>query len=54
MQYGLAYICDVEVGQTYTVGTYYDNTWYNWKIVIKEGLDHQLEFELTSNTNCGF
>jgi hypothetical protein len=49
MQNGYASICDVEVGQTYTVGTYYDNTWYDWDIVIEEGKEYQLEFELTSN-----
>lgn len=49
MQNGYAPICDVETGNIYTVGTYYDNVWYEWQITIEEGKEYQLQFELTDN-----
>ena len=49
---GFAEICDVELGNTYVVGTYYDNVWQEWQIFIEENQEYQLELNLTDNV-CG-
>jgi hypothetical protein len=49
MQNGIASVCDVETGKTYTVGTYYDNVWYEWDITIEEDQVYDLEFQLTED-----
>jgi hypothetical protein len=39
----------VEPGNRYTIGTYYDNVWYDWEITVEEDQVYDLEFELTAD-----
>ena len=48
MQNGYSSICDVEIGQTYIVGTYYDNVWYEWQITIEKDKEYPLQLNLTN------
>lgn len=47
MQNGYSSICDVVKGETYIVGTYYDNIWYEWQIIISNEETYQLQLNLS-------
>lgn len=54
MENGYAVICDTEPGKTYTIGTYFDDVWYQWEVVIDQDGEYNLEFELTSDVCTEF
>jgi hypothetical protein len=46
---GYAEICDVEVGQTYVVGIYYDNDWYETEVTVTQESYSYVGFELPAD-----
>lgn len=46
MSNGEAEICDIELGQEYIIGAYYDNTWNEWPVVVNQSDYVMLDMEL--------
>lgn len=46
---GYAEICDVEVGQSYVVGIYYDNEWYETEVTVTQDHYSYVDFALPAD-----
>ncbi|MBU1370559.1 MAG: hypothetical protein KJ578_04810 [Bacteroidetes bacterium] len=49
MNNGDAEICDVQVGNTYVVGIYYDNNWYETEVTVTQEAYSYVGFELPAD-----
>jgi hypothetical protein len=47
MTNGFVHICDVEMGQTYVVGVYYDGQWEEAEVHVTSELYYYNQIELT-------
>lgn len=48
MKNGKFNICSVINGETYNLGTYYNNEWYQWEIIISEDSNYTFELKFPS------
>ncbi|MFZ4708032.1 MAG: hypothetical protein ACOYMF_18665 [Bacteroidales bacterium] len=49
MTNGYANICDVTVGETYVVGVYFENTWYETEVTVEQSEYSYVGFELPAD-----
>jgi hypothetical protein len=49
MTNGYVHICDVEMGETYVVGVYYDGEWEETEVTVTSELYYYNEIELTED-----
>jgi len=49
MKNGVAQICDIVYGNTYMLGTYYDESWQEWEITVNEEQSYDFTIEFSSS-----
>ncbi len=47
MEKGIAKICNLEYGETYVFGTYYNNTWQEWEAIVDKEIGYRFTVDFT-------